>query len=158
MGAHLRSSLIFLSLLFWEFFAIFLLQGITSFLECLFLIFKDIRGLYGKKDPCFFGRSPLFLPRKKSKGRSRICEFLRPTAFATTALGGAAEKNSGKGFCRNTRGISRVNFAGDFLVDFLGLSSLEKTGGKKSAQKSTAKLKSEFGSFAAKIHTARIWP
>ena len=28
----------------------------------------------------------------------------------------------------------------------------------KSARKSTAKLKSEFESFAAKIHTARIWP
>ena len=29
---------------------------------------------------------------------------------------------------------------------------------KKSTQKSTAKFKSEFGSFAAKAHTARIWP
>ena len=28
----------------------------------------------------------------------------------------------------------------------------------KSTPKSTAKFKSEFGSFAAKIHTARVWP
>ena len=51
-----------------------------------------------------------------------------------------------------------MNFAGDFLVDFFGPFSLEKAGGKKSTPKSTAKFKSEFGSFAAKIHTARIWP
>ena len=29
---------------------------------------------------------------------------------------------------------------------------------KRTTQKSTAKFKSEFGSFVAKIHTARIWP
>ena len=49
---------------------------------------------------------------------------------------------------------SQVNFARDFVVDFFRPFSLEKAG----RQKSTAKFKSEFGSFAAKIHTARIWP
>ena len=53
---------------------------------------------------------------------------------------------------------SRVNFAVDFLVDFFGPFSLEKNRRKKSTQKSTAIFKSEFGSFGAKIHTARIRP
>ena len=54
--------------------------------------------------------------------------------------------------CRNPRGSffcvrtqSEVNF-------------LEQKERKKSTPISTAKFKSEFGSFAAKIHTARIWP
>ena len=49
---------------------------------------------------------------------------------------------------------SRVNFA----VDFWWLFSLEKNRRKKSTKKSTAIFKSEFGSFGAKIHTARIRP
>ena len=36
--------------------------------------------------------------------------------------------------------------------------ALRERGSKKSTPKSTAKFKSEFGSFAAKIHAARIWP
>ena len=65
-------------------------------------------------------------------------------------------------FCRNPRGIFRTNFrvnlAWDFLVDFLGAFFLGKDGTKKSTPTSTAKFKSEFGNFAAKIHTARLWP
>ena len=52
---------------------------------------------------------------------------------------------------------SWVNFAGDSLVDFFGPFSLDKRR-NKSTPKSTAKFKLEFGSFAAKINTARIWP
>ena len=44
---------------------------------------------------------------------------------------------------------SWVNFAGDFVVDFLGPFSLEKQE-EKSIQKSTPKFKSELGSFATK--------
>ena len=67
---------------------------------------------------------------------------------------------SREGFCRNPRGISRtksqVNFVRDFLLwVFFGL-FLGKNRRKESTQKSTAKFKSEFGSFAAKFHTARI--
>ena len=69
---------------------------------------------------------------------------------------------SRKGRCRNPRGFirkkSRVNLAGDLLVDFFGPFSLEKKQEKNSTQKSTAKFKSEFGSFVAEIHTARIRP
>ena len=50
---------------------------------------------------------------------------------------------------------SWVNFAGDSLVEIF---SWTKNRRKKSTKNSTAKFKSEFGSFAAKIHTARIWP
>ena len=53
-----------------------------------------------------------------------------------------------------SRTKSWVNFAGDFRWIFSGLFPLEKNRKKIS----TAKFKSEFGSFAAKIHTARIWP
>ena len=50
-------------------------------------------------------------------------------------------------------------FWGEFLVDFFGPFSLNKKQAKKfPKKKSTAKLKSEFGSFAARIHTARLWP
>ena len=66
---------------------------------------------------------------------------------------------SRKGFCRYPRGIfqtkSWVNFA-FFLVAFPAF-FLGKKQEEKSTQKSTAKFKSEFGSFAAKIHSARIW-
>ena len=69
---------------------------------------------------------------------------------------------SREGFCRNPRGIfpSKVlgEFCGGFFGGFFRAFSLEKDRRKKSTQKSTAKFKSEFGSLAAKIHTARIWP
>ena len=69
---------------------------------------------------------------------------------------------SRKGFCRNPRGIfpNKVpgEFCGGFFGGFFRAFSLENIGGKKSTKKSTAKLKSEFGSFAAKIRTARIRP
>ena len=51
---------------------------------------------------------------------------------------------------------SQGNLAGDFLVDLFGPFRLEKQHEEKSIQKSAAKFKSGFGSFAAKIHTARI--
>ena len=47
-------------------------------------------------------------------------------------------------------------FAGDLWVDFWGLFLGKKTEGYNPPKKSTAKLKSEFGSYADKIHTARI--
>ena len=53
---------------------------------------------------------------------------------------------------------------GEFSVFFWGGGGffraffLRKNRRKKSTKKSTAKLKSDFGSFAAKIHTARIRP
>ena len=49
---------------------------------------------------------------------------------------------------------SRVNFAVDFWRTFSALFPWRK----KSTQKSTQKSKSAFGSFGAKIHTARIRP
>ena len=51
--------------------------------------------------------------------------------------------------------ILREIFRWIFLAFFLGK---KKTGGKNPQTKSTAKFKSELGSFAAKIHTARIRP
>ena len=54
-----------------------------------------------------------------------------------------------------------MNFAGDFFVCGIcwGPLSLEKQVlEEQSTEKSIAKFKSDFGSFAAKIHTARIWP
>ena len=53
---------------------------------------------------------------------------------------------------------SRVNFARDLLVDFVGAFFLGKKQEERSTQNSITKFKSESGSFAAKIHTARIWP
>ena len=53
---------------------------------------------------------------------------------------------------------SWVNFAGDFWWTFSGPFSLENNRRKESTQKSTAKFKSEFGSFVAKIHAARTRP
>ena len=52
----------------------------------------------------------------------------------------------------------QAKLSGDFSVDFLGPFSLEKNKRKKSTQKSTAKFKSELGSFTAKVHAARFWP
>ena len=43
-------------------------------------------------------------------------------------------------------------------MDFLGLFPWKNRRKKSTKKKSTAKFKSEFGSFAAKIHTAGIWP
>ena len=48
-------------------------------------------------------------------------------------------------------------FCGGFFCGFFGAFFLGRNRRKKSTQKSMAKFKSEFGSFAAKIHTARIW-
>ena len=53
---------------------------------------------------------------------------------------------------------SLVNLAGIFLVDFFGFFSLKEKGGKNPPKNPQAKFKSEFGSFADKKHTARIWP
>ena len=64
-----------------------------------------------------------------------------------------------KGFCRNPRGIFPTKFPGEFCGGFFGgffrAFFLGKKEGKNPYPKSTAKFKSEFGSFAAKIHTAR---
>ena len=71
-----------------------------------------------------------------------------------TLLGRSAEERAsaeiqGEFFRPN----SQVNFAGDFWGGFLQAFFLgKKNRRKKSTQKSTAKFKSEFGSFAAKIH------
>ena len=63
-------------------------------------------------------------------------------------------------FCRNPRGIFPSKFPGDFCGRFilwiLGLFPFDRKE-ERSTQNSTAKLKSEFGSFAAKMHTAS-WP
>ena len=65
---------------------------------------------------------------------------------------------SREGFCRNPRGFfpndCRVNFAMDFWWIILGLLPWKK----ENPPKNTARFKSEFGSLAAKIHTARICP
>ena len=69
---------------------------------------------------------------------------------------------SRKDFCRNPRGIYPNEFLGEFCRGFFGgffpAFFLGKNRRKKSTQKSTAIFKSEFGSFGAKIHTARIRP
>ena len=72
------------------------------------------------------------------------------------------EKHSRKGFCRNPRGIflKKVpsDFFGGFFGGFFGAFFLGKKQEKESTHKSTAIFKSKFGSFGAKIHTARIRP
>ena len=50
-----------------------------------------------------------------------------------------------------------VKFEGDFLVLSVGF-FLGKQGGKIHTQNFTARFKPALGSFAAKIHTARICP
>ena len=69
---------------------------------------------------------------------------------------------SRKGFCRNPMGSfwtnNSVNFAGDFLVDFFRAFFLEKNGRKKIHPKIHGKIQIRIWNFAAKIHTARIWP
>ena len=63
---------------------------------------------------------------------------------------------SRKGFCRNPRGIFPTEFPGEFCGGFFrGIFSWKE---EESIQTPTAKFKSEFGSFAAKIHTVRICP
>ena len=49
-----------------------------------------------------------------------------------------------------------ANLGGDFRVDVSGAFSLERK--ENTQKKCTAQFKSNFGSFAAKLHTARIWP
>ena len=72
-------------------------------------------------------------------------------------VGRGQSQLSREGVCRNPKGIFlspgrilRGFFGGFFRAFFLG-----KNRRKTSTQKSTVIFKSEFGSFAAKIHTAR---
>ena len=74
----------------------------------------------------------------------------------------SSRKYSRKGFCRNPRGIYPTKTLGEFcgasFGGFFGAFFLGRNRTIKSTQKSTAKFESEFGSFAVKIHNARIWP
>ena len=72
-------------------------------------------------------------------------------------LGQAASR---KGFCRNLRGIFPNKVLGKFCEGLFGGFSRAIFLGKKeeNPHQNPDKFKSEFGSFAAKIHAARIWP
>ena len=104
--------------------------------------------------PCLLSSEVRLLPRS-----------LQRSPHLTRKDGFFQEKASAEIRGEFFRTKSRVNFVGDFLVDFSGLFPLEKRAfflGKKrrrkSTKKSTTKFTSEFGSFVAKIHTARIRP
>ena len=84
-----------------------------------------------------------------SFGESRhvVCT---PQAFTTW---------SRKSLCRNPRGIFPKSFQANLrgIFGWVFWAPLPWNKSKKPPPKSTAKFKSNFGSFAAKIHTARIW-
>ena len=70
-------------------------------------------------------------------------------------------KISRNGFCRNPMGIYPNKFPGEFSAGFFGgvfgaffLGSRMKNPNKDQQQHSNQ----NFGSFAGKIHTARVWP